>query len=155
MEAGKKPEIYPALLALVLSVHSLFAGISLGLEESFLGSMALFVAIVAHKGSAAFALAVGLVRSSVASVRFWRIMVLFSLMTPLGIVLGTIFTTFLSGNVEEGAEAVFDGLAAGTFLYVSVLDVIDEEFATGALKAPKFLLFLGGVGLMAVLAILL
>ena len=155
MEAGKSPEIYPALLALVLSVHSLFAGISLGLEDTFLGSVALFIAIIAHKGSAAFALGVGLVRTAIATGRFWRIMIIFSLMTPLGIVLGTVFTAFLSGNAEEGAEAVFDGLAAGTFLYVSVLDVIDEEFTAGTLKAPKFLLFLGGVGLMAVLAILL
>ncbi len=155
MEEGAGPSIYPYVLALVLSVHSVFAGISLGLEATFLGSAAIFIAIIAHKGSAAFSLGVGLVRSFVPEGSFWRILFLFSCMTPLGIVLGGVFTTVLSGNAEAGSEAVFDGLAAGTFLYVAVLDVIDEEFHGGELKVTKFALFLGGVGLMAALALVL
>ncbi len=147
--------VYPYVLALVLSVHSIFAGVALGVESTLLGSLAIFIAIVAHKGSAAFALGVGLIRGGVVSGRFWRILILFACMTPLGILLGALFTEMLTGKAEAGFEAVFDGLAAGTFQYVAVLDVIHEEFSQPALRGPKFLVFLCGIGIMAGLALFL
>ncbi|THB67984.1 MAG: hypothetical protein D6E12_07450, partial [Desulfovibrio sp.] len=61
----------------------------------------------------------------------------------------------LTGKAEAGFEAVFDGLAAGTFLYVAILDVIHEEFSQPALRGPKFLVFLCGIGIMAGLALFL
>ena len=51
-------QLYPWLLLVVLSVHSVIAGISLGLEQTLAASVVLFLAIIAHKGAAAFALGI-------------------------------------------------------------------------------------------------
>jgi len=59
----------------------------------------------------------------------------------------------LEGKAELVTTAVFDALAAGTFLYVAVLDIIQQEFAHARDRGIKFVLLSFGLGLMAVLAI--
>ena len=51
-------------------------------------------------------------------------------------------------------EAVFDALAAGTFLYIALLDILEEEFrASTSHRMGKFFLVLAGFALMALVAI--
>ena len=50
-------------------------------------------------------------------------------MTPLGIVLGTVASGLLEGRAAELIEASFNALAAGTFIYVAILDVINAEMS--------------------------
>lgn len=138
------------VLALILSIHSIIAGLSLGLEATIAGAGVIFVAIIAHKGSAAFALGISLQRGGVAARPTIR---LFALMTPLGILLGAIGSHYLTGPTSRLLEGIFDGLAAGTFLYVAVAEIVDKEFATAEAKYGKFLLFAVGLSIMALLAI--
>jgi len=150
--AANKP-LYPYVMALVLAVHSLLAGLALGMEGTFWGSLAIFIAIVAHKGSAAFALGITLHRGGISRRRITRTLLLFALATPLGIVLGSLFTRLLAGDTGRFFEAVFDALAAGTFLYISVLDIIKEAFFDHRWRWAKFILVTVGLVLMAVLAV--
>lgn len=130
----------PYLLFLILSLHSIIAGLALGLENSILTAIAIFFALFAHKGSAAFALGTTL------KTRYWNTIAIFSCMTPLGIILGTFGTQLQNALVFEAA---FDGLAAGTFLYISLLDIIPEVKA----KKGAYTLIALGIGVMALLAI--
>ena len=57
----------PHALLLALSIHSVIAGIALGGQGTFSGAFYIFLAIIAHKSSAAFALGVALRRSTVAA----------------------------------------------------------------------------------------
>ena len=82
-----------------------------------------------------------------------RIIAVFSLTTPGGIVAGAVFTTFLSHQSGELLEAVFDALAAGTFLYIASLDIIGEEFADPTRRWSKIALLCLGLGTMALLAL--
>lgn len=148
---GRK--VYPYVLLLVLSIHSVIAGISLGLEQAAGASLALFIAIMAHKSTAAFALGVSLRKTDLPPARFKATILLFSLMTPLGILLGAFFTVFATGRHAVPAEAIFDGLAAGTFLYIAVLDIIEETFETGEDRLLKYLLVAFAFGFMALIAI--
>ena len=109
--------------------------------------------MVAHKGSAAFALGVSLHRGRVPQGRLLKIIVLFCLMTPIGILLGSLVRSALTGAAEQVFESLFDALAAGTFLYVTSLDVIGEEFQDTTGRWGKFALVLAGLGLMALLAL--
>ena len=144
---------YPFVLLLVLSVHSLIAGASLGLETAFLASLAIFFAIIAHKGAAAFSLGVSLRHGAFSRGRHIRMIVLFSLMVPIGVLLGSIFASVFSGTLDTVFEGVFDALAAGTFLYVGIMEILNEVFEEhGHNWAKLFLVFLG-FGLMAVIAI--
>ncbi len=141
------------VLALTLSLHSILAGAALGAEDTLLGSVVILIAIIGHKGSAAFALAVGLRRAAIGRRRLIKILVLFSLMTPLGIAGGTWLNALLAGQDNDLFEAVFDALAAGTFLYIATLDIIEEEFASPRGRRAKFALLCLGVGVMALLAL--
>jgi zinc transporter 1/2/3 len=141
------------LLTIVLSFHSLLAGLALGVESSLTGSLAIFLAIVAHKGSAGFALGVDLERARVVTNRRWMALIMFSLSTPIGIMAGTGLDFLASGPSGRLVEAVFDSLAAGTFLYIAVLDIIQEEFFKPTDRWPKFLLLVMGLVGMALLAL--
>lgn len=146
-------EIYPYLLATVLSFHSVLAGLALGAETSLVSSAVIFVAIIAHKGSAGFALGVGLLKGGLERGAIVKMIVAFALATPLGILAGTAIHTLITGRAGIMAEAIFDCLAAGTFLYIAVLDIIQEEFFDPTARWLKFFLLLLGLGGMALLAL--
>jgi len=150
---GKKPAFYPYLLAIVLSIHSFIAGVALGIESTILGSIVLFIAIIAHKGSAAFSLAINMMRGGILKSTHLRVILLFSCMTPIGILLGSGLASAFESNTSDLIEGVFDSLAAGTFIYVSVLDIIEEEFSIPGNEALKFLAIITGLSLMALLAV--
>lgn len=143
----------PYILAFVLSVHALIAGIALGAESSLATSAALFVAIIAHKGVAAFALGVSLHRSDLARSQSVGIISLFSSTTPLGIAAGLIVGAALSNQGAKWFEGVFDALAAGTFIYIAVIDIIESEFARPQDAGLKFAMVLLGIAIMAVIAL--
>jgi zinc transporter 1/2/3 len=145
--------VYPYVLTLVLSVHSIITGIALGTEKTLGLALVILIAVLAHKGSAAFALGVSLCRAEVPRPRLLRIVGFFCLMTPLGIVLGSGMTALMSGPAEQLATSVFDALASGTFLYVALIDILEQEFAHPEARRLKFNLVLSGLGMMALLAV--
>ena len=143
----------PYVLTIILSVHSIIAGTSLGLETHISTSVVILLAILFHKGSAAFALMVSLHTAGTSPGRQKRVLSLFVLMTPLGLLLGSIAAAALTGTTATLIEGAFDALAAGTFLYVAMLDIIDEELSIAEDKLMKFFLIVTGIGLMALLAV--
>lgn len=149
---GKKM-LYPLVLLLVLSIHSVITGIALGTEARIAQAAVILIAVLAHKGTAAFALGVSMLRTGMPRTRFVRTVVFFSGTTPAGIVLGIAVMALVTGRAAQAFEALFDALAAGTFLYVAVVDIIEEEFASRHNQWLKFALVTAGLGLMAVVAI--
>lgn len=144
---------FPFVLFLVLAVHSIIAGMSLGLESTVLSGLVIFIAIIAHKGSASFALGVNLVHFQINKKLIVRTILFFSIMTPLGIVVGTVLDNIESSRVSIWFEAIFDALAAGTFIYIAILEIIDDVFANGKFRFQKFGFLLFGFLLMAFIAI--
>ncbi|MBU2538201.1 MAG: ZIP family metal transporter [Proteobacteria bacterium] len=146
----------PYILAIILSVHSVIAGIALGVDGSTTSSLIILVAILSHKGSAAFALGVNLAKHNVLKKQAQKTIYLFCLMTPLGVITGLILHHFLLHDNQKLLEAIFDSVAAGTFLYVAILEIIREEFSSPSKTALAKFFFLGaGLLLMAALAIFL
>ncbi len=126
---GTKKPIYPVVLLVVLSIHSVIAGAALGLQTEVATSVFVMLGILLHKGSAAFALMVSVYSSGADRHHLWKILTTFVVMTPLGIVLGTVASGLLEGRAAELIEASFNALAAGTFIYVAILDVINAEMS--------------------------
>lgn len=151
--ASQGASAFPYVLTIILSVHSIIAGTSLGLETHVSTSVVILLAILFHKGSAAFALMVSLHNAGMGAARQKRILGLFVMMTPLGLLAGTAASAALSGNIATLIEGSFDALAAGTFIYVAVLDIIDEELAKEGDKIVKFCLVVTGIALMGLLAL--
>ena len=175
--AGPRQPIYPVVLLVVLSIHSIIAGIALGLEPGVATSVLVMIGILFHKGSAAFALMVSAHSSGAGKTRLGVILGVFVLMTPLGILLGMATSNVFRDQAATLIEGSFMALAAGTFIYVAILDVIDAEmsrlddrvahFVSSALMGKddvamplrdrdrllKFVLVIAGLASMAVLGI--
>lgn len=144
---------HPFILLAVLSLHSFIAGTALGLEDELFAAIVLLVAIVAHKSFAAFALGISFVESGLRRRRYLALLAMFSIMTPLGLMFGAGLNSLLESSAVVELEAIFDGLAAGTFIYVASMDVIGRTFDDHSLRWPKYLAISGGFALMALLAI--
>lgn len=152
--AARESSRYPYLLLLTLSIHSIIAGMALGAQSTLAGFAVLVIAILAHKAAAGFALGVSLHRIGVPLPRARRLILGFSLMTPLGIVLGTLIAALLDSTGEQAFEAVFDAIAAGTFVYIASLDILREEFLPPREgRRVKWLFSIAGLALMAIVAI--
>ena len=140
-------------VTVALSLHSIPAGLALRLQSTLAGAFALLLAVVAHKGAAAFALGVSLDRGAIGGRKVLTTVVGFSLTTPLGIVLGPGFGHVLEDQGAKMSEALFDGLAAGTFLYLATMDILAVEFASPQATLPKLAWLGAGLRFMAVLAL--
>ena len=126
-EERTRPPFYAFVLLIVLSVHSIIAGMALGLQPEAAAVLVVMLGILFHKGSAAFALIV--TAHSAGNRKLWQTLWLFSVMTPLGIVFGTVAGQVFEGRTALIFEGSFNAIAAGTFIYVAVMDVLDSEMS--------------------------
>jgi len=111
----------PYILATILIIHSLIEGMALGINAAAAQTFLIFIAIIAHKGSASFALCVTLIRHKIPLRRILSIVCIFSLVTPVGIALGTTLDSlsYLFGG--QLLEAIFNAFATGSFFYMATL----------------------------------
>ena len=114
------------LLLAALSFHTIFDGLAVGLQTNTAEVWAVFVAITIHKSIISFCLGLELFQSN--TEKPWKAAVwlaVFALMSPLGIGLGIGLT---EGRINETAEllasSVLQGVAGGTFLYVTFLEIL-------------------------------
>jgi len=149
-----KPSLVPYVLPIVLSVHALTEGAALGINTTLADITLIFIAIIVHKGSESFALATSLGRSHLPLTRSMPIFLTWAMMSPLGVLLGSILADHLQTHQGEVTAAVFNAFAAGTFLYIATLHkashVCTNEHNN---HFYEFLLFLLGLGLMALVEV--
>ena len=139
----------------VLSLHSLLEGAALGISVNNGAALMIFIAIVAHKGLDSFALCTSMRRSALTQKHSNYILFIFSLMTPLGIILASSASLLLHSYAEQFFEAVFNAVAAGAFLYLATTHQINHRLHDNSkLHALQYLLAVSmGLALMALLAV--
>ena len=143
------------LLLIILSIHSIIEGTAIGINVTLAAIIPITIAVLAHKGSASFALAMNLHRSQLQTKTITFMIFIFSLMTPLGIILSNIILIFSKQHSSLIMEGIFNAFAAGSFLYIGMRHMLEEHFAeykhTNPLK--EFIAIISGIFLMAVIAI--
>lgn len=107
-EFKPKSNITPYLLLVALSFHGFFEGIALGLQGGIKDTSFLFIAIISHKWAEAFTLGISFSKAQTDKITFVRLILLFALFTPVGIILGI----FLSSS-SKLVEAIFLALSTG------------------------------------------
>ncbi|CAI5744803.1 unnamed protein product [Peronospora destructor] len=112
------------VLFIALSFHSVLEGLGIGAQTET--AWGVFMAIIMHKGLAAFALSSGLVQSAMSVPHVMLYMVVFSFMSIIGIIVGWIIAADESD--DSAAAGICVALASGTFIYVAVMEVIPQEF---------------------------
>mmetsp|Transcript_20481 Transcript_20481/g.66822 ORF Transcript_20481/g.66822 Transcript_20481/m.66822 type:complete len:358 (-) Transcript_20481:197-1270(-) len=144
------------VLFLSLTMHSFIAGLVLGVSGGEDG-LGIFVAIIAHKVFAAWALGCALATAPgpFAARAAWLLG--FTLATPTGVAVGMSLST--AAWVDSTVESSLVALAAGFFLYVGLMEIIAKELVdyqtkgAGWFASLKLLMLLLGFSLMAMLAI--
>lgn len=144
----------PYLLMVLLSIHSFIAGGALGVSETVGHIIMIFIAIMAHKGAAAFALGMSMRKAHILRAVAFRILFLFAVMTPLGILLGGVFVAYSQAHAALFYEALFNAIAAGTFIYIATFHhselQVDESLQSSLAEIVVFGL---GILVMALVAI--
>lgn len=138
------------VLLAVLSLHSIMDGLVIGVGTEF--PMTLFLAVFLHKVFGAFALGISLVKSKMFEKQrklFVASVLSFSLSTPLGILLGMKAGSMLGGF----GECLFVALASGTFVYVSLLELLAKEMEQHKLGPSKLLATIAGFVFMSVIGL--
>jgi len=106
-----------------------YEGAAVGIEKNYDDITPILVAIVAHKFFSAFALGISLVKSGVSSQRTLQLVISFACSTPAGILLGWLMSSVLVGATNSLTTEIVKGIAAGTFVYVALAEILLEEFS--------------------------
>lgn len=139
-----------ASLVLALSAHSVFEGLALGLQEDSAKLGSLFLGVAVHETLAAIALGVSVAKASLGMKDAAKLGVTVSLMIPLGIVVGMGIesTQTLAGSI---VSVVLQGLAAGTFLFVTFFEILSQELDDKQDRLLKVLFLVLGYTVLAAL----
>lgn len=153
VEDRREAGLRARLLVILLSLHSLIAGMAIGSETSVAATVAILIAIIAHKGPEGYALGLSLYEAGRERSDLIRTVLLYSVMTPIGIVIGTVLSEVLTGEAQILAEAIFDALAGGTFLYIATFGILKEEYSKPHYRWSKYAMTAAAVGLIALVSV--
>ena len=138
------------LLSLVfaLSAHSVFEGLALGLQEEGEKVVSLFVGVAIHETLVAVALGISMARSAMALRDAAKLAVTVSAMIPLGISLGLGIES-AQGVPSSVASVLLQGLAGGTFLFVTFFEILAKELEEKSDRLLKVLFLVLGYAVLA------
>ncbi|NXN97940.1 S39A1 protein, partial [Rhinopomastus cyanomelas] len=145
--ASARGAVRAALLVLALALHSVLEGLALGLQEAEGAVLRVCLALLLHKCAVAFSLALKLLRGRLRPPAIAGCLVLFAMMSPLGVGLGTVAAAG-AGPRQRLCRGVLEGLAAGTFLYITFLEILPQELGVPQHRVPKVILLLAGFALV-------
>lgn len=112
------------MLLVALSIHSILAGLSIGIVSNVKDIYSTAVAIIAHKVFAGYALGSTMAAADLGYDRCVILGVVFASSTPLGIFIGMTLHSF---QEDSSAIGIVKAIVAGTFLYVSIMEVGMKE----------------------------
>lgn len=137
-------------LVLALSAHSAFEGLALGLQEDGAKLGSLFLGVAVHETLAAIALGVSVAKASLGMKDATKLGVTVSMMIPLGMVVGMGIESAqtLAGSI---VSVVLQGLAAGTFLFVTFFEILTRELEEKQDRLLKVLFLIIGYAALAAL----
>lgn len=144
------------VLLLALSLHTVFEGMALGLQPTSALLWTLTGAICLHKAVIVFTMGLQFSEKLPNTSRVVLFIVLFSLMAPIGVAVGT--TVGEVGSMDSVptliASVVLQGVATGTFIYVTFFEVLQKEVGQNH-NVFKVLAVMAGYGVIAVMKLLL
>lgn len=149
------PPIIPVIMTVMIAIPSFLLGTALGISDTA-SALMIFFAIMAHKGTAAFALALAMVRSTLTRTQTYALFGFFVLATPLGILVGADVHLYLTGLAGLVTKATILSLAAGVFLFMATLhEMKHSPIIIHCCTLPGFGLMLVGLVITALVRLIL
>lgn len=112
------------LIVVALSFHSIFEGLSLGLQSTDQATWIMFLAISIHKFVIAFVVGFDMTASRMKARTILIYIAIFSVMSPLGALIGAVTKNKLE---DSPVVAGLNGVATGTLLYVTFFEVLQRD----------------------------
>lgn len=141
------------MLFLSLSLHSVFEGLAIGLQTTDAKVLEICIAILVHKSIIVFSLSVKLVQSAVRPAWVAIYITVFAIMSPIGIGVG-IGVSEAQLNAGALIQSILEGMAAGTFIYITFMEILPHELNSPERQLLKVLFILVGFSVMASLCFL-
>jgi len=136
---NKKPSSFVSLaLVVILSSHSFFTGVTMGVQQDLTSTTEIFITIISHKWIESFALGTNLIRNGETIASVVQLSLIYSVALPCGALCGGIVPFFLPSQVTAVATMVATGFGSGSFVYIAIIDILILEFS---LKSDKLLKF--------------
>ncbi|GBN31834.1 Zinc transporter ZIP1 [Araneus ventricosus] len=114
------------LTVAALSFHSLFEGFAVGLRNDALSTWIVFAAISVHKFVIAFVVGLEVLATGGKNKHVYSYMGVFSLMSPLGILIAVITQSSLEES-NPMTVSVLNAIATGTLLYVTFFEILQRD----------------------------
>lgn len=137
------------VLFLALSLHSVFEGLGVGLQEESAQVLEICLALLIHKGVIAFSLTLKLLQGNLRPRAVLGSLIIFSIMSPLGIGLGVALTVSPGPVLSHLARSVLEGLATGTFVYITFMEILPHELASSDHRIGRLIILLLGFALIS------
>ncbi|OII76771.1 zinc transporter [Cryptosporidium andersoni] len=138
-------------LVSALSVHSVFEGILVGISKSTASVIMTTFIIITHKWIEGIAVAAGINKhSEISKTTARQLLASFVLMSPLGIILGQIFSLLNSPLLI----VILICISSGALLYVALAEMVIDEFSCGENRKQKFSVFILGIILVSIINII-
>ncbi|XP_035607096.1 zinc transporter ZIP1-like isoform X1 [Oncorhynchus keta] len=120
------------------NVDPVFEGLAVGLQEDSQEVLEICVALLLHKSIISFSLALKLAQGKLRQSAVVGCLLLFALMSPLGIAV----TKTKSSPQHQLASSTLEGLASGTFMYITFMEILLHELSSP--QNPKVAMILTG-----------
>lgn len=115
------------LIVMALSVHELFEGLAVGLEQTTSNVWYMFGSVSAHKVVIAFCIGVELM---VHKTKTWLVVLyifVYAVVSPIGIAIGIGLSNAEDSDGIAVASVILQGLASGTLLYVIFFEILSKH----------------------------
>ncbi|KAI6175048.1 hypothetical protein M3Y97_00988700 [Aphelenchoides bicaudatus] len=146
-----------ATIVLAIAFHAIIEGLALGVQQDPAKIWAIFISLTVHKLIVAFSVGLQLARTHAHSLHWVVVsMILIALMTPLGGLLGMLVQNApINAHLRDFIVLICQGLAVGTFIYVTFFEVLIHERDNENPNLLKLLMMILGftfIGLIRFLA---
>lgn len=137
------------ILVIALSIHMIFEGMAIGLQDTVADTWTLVAAISIHKAVIVFSVGLKLKEIVESNLKIILYILYLSLVSPIGIAIGIGVTGSGDDSVQDKASGILQSLAAGTFLYVTFFEILQKELSNGYSLLKVFLTFVGFAAMAA------
>ncbi|XP_053321163.1 zinc transporter ZIP3 [Spea bombifrons] len=152
-ELSKSSPLRLFSLVFALSAHSVFEGLALGLQEEGDKVLSLFIGVIIHETLVAVALGVSMAKTNILLRDAAKMAVLVSIMIPVGIAIGMVIES-AQNMASSITSALLQGIAGGTFLFVTFFEILVKELEEKNDRLLKVLFLVLGYAVLAGLVFL-
>jgi len=123
----KHSSLRSVMLLLALSFHSVFEGVAIGLQDTSGQLVTIFTAVMMHKAVMAFSLGLNIAQTDVSNKNFLMSNIIFSIASPIGVGVGIAVADLPPSLPQDLCNGILQGIAGGTFLYITFFEVLPHE----------------------------